>query len=124
MGAGRPILAKPGLSTEQAEHWLSARSDIRADALEMTLSGRAREPVRLEKISSRASDGYFPIEPSPGYVYSRLATEFSSVGKHVQIRFDMPDGRLVDDGFWRRGRCDSEFGHSHIRYGRQDRLAA
>lgn len=86
--------------------------------------GRAREPLKLEKISCRASDGYFPIEQSPGYVYSRLATEFSSVGKHVQIRFDMPDGRLVDDGFWRRGRCGSEFGHSHVRDRRQDRLAA
>jgi hypothetical protein len=101
--------------------------DIRAerrDRLVLTLFGRVREPLRLEKISSRASDGYFPIKPSPGYVYSRLATEFSSVVKHVQIRFDMPDGRLVDGGFWLRGRCGSEFGHSHVRYGRQDWLAA
>ena len=50
------------------------------------------------------------------FVCANLMTQFCPVGKHVQIRFDMPDGRLVDDGFWLRGRCGSEFGHSHVRY--------
>ena len=44
--------------------------------------------------------------------------------QRLEQPFDMLDGLLVDDGCRLGGRCRSEFDHSDIRHGRQDRLAA
>jgi hypothetical protein len=39
-----------------------------------------------------------PIEPSSEYVYPSQGRSSVSVGKHVQIKFDMLDNLRVDDG--------------------------
>jgi len=103
-------------------------------ATEVTIAQRRRIPPEMPvetelngvDVLRVRPEGRFglPIEPSSEYVYPSQGLSSVSAGKHVEICFDVLDGNLVDDGHRLSGGCRPEFGHSHVRSERQDRLAA